>query len=331
MPEQRRPARRHHVVSKFYLRRFANAKQQLMRHPLVGKAHLQSVNDATVRKDFYTLTAHGVEQDAFETHLAELEAEAAAAFTATLRDRAWPPTPEHRFAVSAWIGLQYLRGENNRRMIEELDRAFSKLEVGIATTNQVRERLNIPAHVPDNAVEAMRAEMLATADTRPIDHRSHLMSIVDNLAGTVASIFDRRPWILVDFATDVLGTSDTPVKLVADDAALAAGMGVGIVSAKELYVPLSARAALCIGSIGGTGPDERGHGHVAFARFLNERMLYTARRALYSHPAANPFAGFVMLRPRQQEVDVPHEQIDGLIEAAARAQGRASGLPVPEV
>lgn len=241
MPDQQKPARRHHVVSKFYLRRFANPRKQLIRRPLDGKAHLQSVNDATVRKDFYTVHADGFEQDAFETQLADVEAEAAVAFTAILRDGAWPPTPEHRLGVSAWIGLQFLRGENNRRMVEEMHRAFSKLEIGMANTDQLRELTGAPEGATDDEVEAARAHMLATADTRPIDHHAHLRSIGQVLEQAVAAVFDRQPWILVDFSWDALGTSDTPVVIIPDAAAIARLRGVGIGSAPELYVLEDAR------------------------------------------------------------------------------------------
>jgi hypothetical protein len=39
MAKQQKPARAHHVVSKFYLRGFANAKEQLIRRLLDGDPH----------------------------------------------------------------------------------------------------------------------------------------------------------------------------------------------------------------------------------------------------------------------------------------------------
>ncbi|MCD0446299.1 DUF4238 domain-containing protein [Glycomyces sp. A-F 0318] len=327
MPEQQKPARRHHVVSKFYLRRFTNPRQQLMRHPLDGKAHLQSVNDATVRKDFYTLHLPGVDQDTLEAHLGELETEAGKAFTAILRDGSWPPTPEDRLAVSAWIGLQFLRGENNRRSVEEIHRTLSKLEVGIATTDQLRKDLGMLEDTPDDEVEAARARMLATADTRPIDHHLHLAAMADMLESAVQLVFDRRPWLLIDFSWDALGTSDTPVALVPDAAARAGHRGVGIGTAEELYVPLSTRTALCVGNVGGTKPDRRGPGNQYMAQKLNQYTLHTARRAIYYHPETDPFAAFAMPTVRQRELNTSLRQINGMIEETARAQGRPSGLP----
>ncbi|MDN3242576.1 DUF4238 domain-containing protein [Glycomyces tritici] len=326
MPEQQKPARRHHVVSKFYLRRFANPRNQLIRCPLDGKAHLQSVNDATVRKDFYSVLAEGVEQDAFETELAEVETEAAAAFTAILRNGVWPPTLEHRLAVSAWIGLQHLRGEHNRRMVEQMHRILTKLEVGMATVEQIRELVNAPSDAPDDEVEAARAYILSTADSLPIHHHAHLMAIGQVLERAIMSVFDRQPWTLVEFSWDALGTSDTPVVVVPDEDALAGLRAVGIGSAPALYVPLSTRAGLFMDELGATAPDGRMSGSPELARSLNEFTLRTTRRALYYHPDTDPFAGFEMQPPREQEVMVSHDQLSNFIDEAALEQGRPSWL-----
>jgi hypothetical protein len=49
MPEHLNPARRHHVVSKFYLKRFAAPQGGLMCRPLDGTAHLETAGNLTVR------------------------------------------------------------------------------------------------------------------------------------------------------------------------------------------------------------------------------------------------------------------------------------------
>ncbi|GAB3994616.1 hypothetical protein GCM10029992_09630 [Glycomyces albus] len=330
MPDQQKPARRHHIVSKFYLRQFASPKQRIMRLPLKGKAHTQSIKDATVQNDFYTVLRDGVTKDAFEGQLADVEAQAAPAFASILRDRVWPPDRECKGAVALWIALQFLRGEGNRRMVEELHRAVTKLDVGLSTTSQLRERLQVPSEVPDTEVEKVRAQMLATADTRPIDHYEHLASIGDVLEPAFKAVFERGPWVLVEFPGDVLGTSDTPVVLVPYPADMAVGKGVGIGSAQELYVPLSSRTALLIGEPGGTNPDTQTAGSADLTHQLNERILHTARRALYFLPGTDPFASFILPEPRQQELGIDHDQINGWIEKAVLRRGGPSGPRPPE-
>lgn len=298
-----------------------------MRLPLQGKTHPQSIRDATVQNDFYTVRQDGVAKDAFETQLADVEAQAAPAFASILKDRVWPPDRETKGAVALWIALQFLRGDGNRRMVEEMHRVFSKLEIGMFTTDQFRERLQVPAEVPEAEVEEMRAEMLASADARPIDHHAHLASIGDVLEPAFKAVFERGPWVLVDFPGDMLGTSDTPVVLVPYAADVAVGKGTGIGSAEELYVPLSSRTALLIGEPGGTGPDLRVTRAADLAHQLNARIVGTPRRALYHLPGTDPFNGFTLPEPRERELGVDHDQINKWIAEAARgrAAGRQSG------
>jgi hypothetical protein len=255
--------------------------------------------------------AEGVELDNFEAQLSEVETEAAKAFTAILGGRSWPPTTDQRLAVSAWIGLQHLRGTNNRRMVEEMHRALAQLEVGIATTVQLREHLAAPDEASNDEVEAARAHLLATIDTLPVDHHAHLASIGDALAPAIMAVFDRQPWIVVEFTWDALGTSDTPVVIIPDEAAIAGIRGVGIGSAPELYVPLSARVALCMGGNGAEEPDAWVTGSAELAGKRNRNTLHNSRRAVYYHPDSDPFTGFTMPPIRERELDT--SQISNLI------------------
>jgi hypothetical protein len=137
-----RPARRHHVVSKFYLRGFADETERITRHPLApGSTSLAiGIGDATVSKDFYRVAAVGVEPDVFEVALGKLEAETAPAFARLIAGRT-EMSNDDRYLIAIWVALQHLRSESTRRAGGELYRAFGKLEVGIFTTRQVRERL----------------------------------------------------------------------------------------------------------------------------------------------------------------------------------------------
>jgi hypothetical protein len=159
-------------------------------------------------EDFYTIYRAGVEPDAFESWLRNFETEAGKAFAAILRDGEWPPTREHRLAMSAWIGLQFLREQNKRRSVAEMYRSLSKLEVGMATTDQLRKNLGLPEDTPDDQVERTRADMLATADTQPVDHHVHLTSIENVLDPATQAMFERGPWVLIDFPSQAIGTSD---------------------------------------------------------------------------------------------------------------------------
>jgi hypothetical protein len=92
MSVEQRPARRHHVVSKFYLRYFAHDDGMLTTIELPGRPFPQSVESASVRTDFYTaLNSAGQETDAAERVFGEIEGPAATAWrlVAAGRRGAW--------------------------------------------------------------------------------------------------------------------------------------------------------------------------------------------------------------------------------------------------
>ena len=76
MPEQ---ARRHHVVSKFYLRYFASDNERVATVMLPGdRTFPQSISDASVQTGYYTvIDQEGQQSDAVEQALSLVEAHAA--------------------------------------------------------------------------------------------------------------------------------------------------------------------------------------------------------------------------------------------------------------
>lgn len=286
-----------------------------------------SINDATVQKDFYNVDREGLEPDAFERVLSGIEREAAAALARTLDETQWPPTAEDRHMLSTWIALQFLRSAATRHSGEEMYRSVAKLEVGTFTTDQVRQRLRLERDVPDEEVERLRARLLRTADVFEVDHHRHLQTIIEALQGATNLVFFRQPWVLTRFNLKSLGTSDTPIVLIPDPKDRVIGLGTGLGNAMQLYVPLSRRVGLCMGALGDRVPDFIIPGTASMAKQLNDYTLWNARKIVFHHPDDTPYADRTIPQPRGQEMDVPHEQINKIIESFARRQGRASGLP----
>lgn len=325
-----KPARRHHVVSKFYLRGFADESGQITRHPLgPGLAVVPvGIDDATVRKDFYRVEGDGVEPDAFELAMGELESATAPAFEQLIAGHE-PLSHQDRYNLSIWIALHFLRSEATRRAGEEIYRAFSKLEVGVFTTGQVRERLGLAVDVPDEEVEELRARMLATADTFPVDHHSHLRLIAESLQGMTNVVFGRQPWIITRYERKALATSDMPVVLIPRQEDRGMGLGTGLGTAAELFVPISRRVGLHLGELPPLdqepGPPVEVRGTARFARWSNQHTLWNARRIAFHHPADDPLNGLDNRGERDCEMLAP--DTDDLIRGFASQQGRPSGLP----
>jgi hypothetical protein len=284
MPEQQRPARRHHVVSKFYLQQFANAQGQLLRLPLDGKPHLQSVTDATVQKHFNTLNVEGLEPDHFEKGLAMLESVAAKAFKACVRDRQWPLPLDHRLALAGWIAVQYLRGEDKRAMAADVHQVWKETVVVPASTDELRDLLGVPLWEPDSKVESIRAWVLAA--NAEADRHVHLSSIRSIMIRAVPAVFWRK-WSLIVFSWDALGTADTPVVRIPGPNATGP---VGLGDAAGLYVPLTSRAGLYLGGPGTAGPDECEDGSPLLAARWNQLVRQGAYKTLFHLPGTDPFA-----------------------------------------
>ncbi|WP_089328761.1 DUF4238 domain-containing protein [Actinomadura meyerae] len=164
--------------------------------------------------------------------------------------------------------------------------------------------------------------MLASADTFKVDRHLHLSNIVDMFEGSINLVFFRQPWVLATFQRKALGTSDTPLVLIPDPMNREMGLGTGLGTAMQLFIPLSRRVGLCMGGLGDKAEDGFLPGTTAIAKQLNSYTLHNARKAVFHHPHDAPFAGMRIPEPRTEEMRIPHKQINNLIAGFARQQGR---------
>ena len=116
---------RHHIVPRFVLARFANAKGRLrVRDRTSGVATVRAIGDMAVR-DFYTAVTKARVLDAtLETLLSEIEGAAAEVLHTHLDAPAFrrprPLSEEERFKIDTFVSMQYVRGMRVRRGLEIL-------------------------------------------------------------------------------------------------------------------------------------------------------------------------------------------------------------------
>jgi hypothetical protein len=323
-----KPAKRHHLVPKFYLQRFADSTGQLLRVPLGDDVpHRISITNATVHRDFYTVDRAGFKNDAFESSLASIESTAAVAFGRLIDGLVWPISNQDRYDISVFIALQHLRTSAVRQAGDEIYRAISKLEVGTFATGQLRDRLGLSADTDEHVTESIRAELMSTADTFAVDSRQHLKLIANLLEGFTRLVYFRRPWILVQWQRKTLATSDTPVVLVPSELDRQERRGPAFGTADELLLPLSRRASLSIGALGAEVADYRTAGNALLSTMINRSVALTARRAIFHHPDDQPLAGLTIPPARDRETNDHSGFTDDLIRAYERIQGRSTSLP----
>lgn len=119
--------RRHHLLPRWYLKRFATAKEKLGVIDLgAQKRYIASVRNAGAEVGFYDVEGDGVPRDAVEQILGRFEAPASGA---TIKLTTGGPTnlsPKERTDVALFISAQFLRGADRRDFADAITDAIAK-------------------------------------------------------------------------------------------------------------------------------------------------------------------------------------------------------------
>lgn len=306
VPEQ---ARRHHVVSKFYLRYFADDRDQVQTvvHP-GDRTFRQNITNATVQTDFYTVVDEDGEQsDAAERSFSELEGLAATAWQ-EMANGVWPLPDEHRAAMAGWLALQLLRGTSTRNSMSEIWSHGLLLEVIVGGRNRLREALQAEG-LPDSDEDVNLAWVNLFKEPLRFDiHPNIHMRQLGEMLPEYIDLLLARSWVLTVFKHKALATSDHPVYVVPNDEMTAMGMGTGVINATVIHAPLTRRHSLAMylphavpQELRVLGPDHCLSGVAAVALYSNSCAARSARRFLFHHPDDTPLAGVDLPQPRQRE------------------------------
>lgn len=303
------PARRHHVVSKFYLRYFADDRDQIRTVMLPGERQFtQNIVNASVNNDFYTVVDSGGEpSDAVEQSLADLEAVAAAAWREMHRG-VWPMPDEHRYAMAGWLALQLLRGPGVRNSMSEIATRALLLETVVGGRARLRAALEEAGMPADDATVDREWVDLFKRPPQLAAHANHHMHHLSEMLPQVTESLLRRVWLLTVFERKGLATSDHPVHVVPNPELSEVGMGTGIENATVIHAPLTRRHSLAMylpsavpTELTALGTDTAWPGVTATALYSNSCTINGTRRFLFHHPYDTPLDGFELPEPRERE------------------------------
>lgn len=305
--------RRHHTVPRFHLQRFADERGQLMRVALPGdKRAVVSVGDATVEKDFYLVEQEdGTRTDALENLLAKIEADAAPAVRALVDERVWPIPDWVRQGIAGWVASQALRTTTQRRSHTEFADMLLKLHIGVEGKPGVRDGLRKQyGREPTEAEVDQVWQTLSDFDSYEVTpHPNSSLQLMVRMLPKTAGAFQVRAFSPLYFERKTLITCDNPVYLVpAPDHPR--GMGIGLATAGQIYIPLARRVGLLLGDYGAR--DVPQYGTAACARTFNQAMADNARQAIFHHPADDPLAGLELPQPGRR-VTGGYEQIKSFV------------------
>lgn len=286
--------RRQHTVSKFYLKGFADDRDQVSRVALPGEQRITlSIRDATVIKDFYSVELPGGERsDMFERVFSEIEGPASNALDAVLGGK-WPLSLEEKEHLGTWIALQQLRGEEVRASQNHVGSEFIRLVVGVSGKEALRRHIEGAEgrRIGDEELHAEWQDITKpggpTIVPNPVEH---MRTVIELTPGLAAYLRDSQ-WTLHRFRRRALVTCDHPVSM--DQADRNPWDGVGLTTADIFSLPLSRRVGLTIqprhrferftvdtASV----PDFAVDGTTATANSINQQTVREARRYVYMHP-----------------------------------------------
>jgi hypothetical protein len=240
-----RQAKRHHVVSKFYLRYFADEAEQITTIVLPGeRVFTQSIENASVHNQFYTvIDQDGEPSDSIERAFSRVEAIAAEAWR-TVAAGVWPLPADAREAMAGWIAFQFLRGPRRRGSMSNLGTDLLQLQIMLGGRVGIREALRERGEPCDD--KSVNREWISLFENQLIiePHANHHVSHIAKMLPRITSLLLDRWWILTSFQRKTLGTSDHPVHVMPNKDLLATGRGTGIANANEIHVPLTRRHSL---------------------------------------------------------------------------------------
>ena len=244
--------RRHHYIPQFFQRRFADDDARLVVTPLDGnKPIMAHVKNVAVVKDLYTMRDTDLgETVAVERLLAEVDREAAKAIGRLAAGLLFPPMEPDRSNLALWFGLLFVRDPHTRRVMEAMSDHGSKLDLlpmadpTVAAT-RLRE-LNGREPTADEVAElvdlALHVNELDEVDLG----QSHFVGAMLDVGLMSFAHLMKRRYLVVQFQEPGLVLTDRPVVLSQYPRNRVPGVGVGIINADEILIPLDRRTVLLL-------------------------------------------------------------------------------------
>lgn len=236
---------RHHVVPRFYLRRFADARDLIAVFDAEeDRDENISPRQASVISDFYTIDVGAGPSDEIERRLSEIESRAAEALR-RIDAGTFPPTTQDRGAIASFMALQHVRGPQFRATQDRTATLMMQLASRVAASqpNYVREmwRRTNGADPTESELE-LAIEQFGRGEVEVTLTREHHIGVMLELGASIFPYFFGRRWFLAQ-GTDLV-TSDMPVILWSRPERRA--IGIGVMTADEIVMPIAPDRALVL-------------------------------------------------------------------------------------
>ena len=292
-------AKRQHYVPRLLLSRFADERGQVLTYDIKERRSFpQAYGNAAAETHFYRVENPDEEpSNEVEAMLAQVEGFAAEAIRRLVDERVWPPSDDDRAAAAALVAFQAVRTRRTRDEISTLADDIMKMEVAIKGKDGLRAAYEAMGEsLPDEELDAEWRDWsdFDSWEVRP-HHHSHLQIMGEMVREVMAVMFGQRRLGIVRFERRALLTSDHPVAVYADAPEY---LGVGLLTATEVWLPVDRRAAIVF--LDGWPHDAELPATTATARWINTLVANSARRWIYHHPEDQPMSN-LLVEPTYRE------------------------------
>lgn len=278
--------RRHHFIPKFFLRRFADERDQLNVVSLAegaGNPRPTAVTNIAVTRDFYTTVDEDIgETVVVERILALADAEASGAL-ASLADGVTPLTPKDRADLAVWLGLLQVRDPFSRRRNEALADQLFKMQMSI-DRNEHEQATEPRAEVedPDLPPMPLGPEDLDSFEISP--HQNQMIAAMLEIGMELGAFFATRFFTCLRFAEPGLVLTDRPLYLYRKPEHHNPYLGVGPVTADEVWLPIDRRTLLILHGDEVIGDGMRNAPADLSIDQMNQALVSSTYLELYCHP-----------------------------------------------
>ena len=282
-------ARRHHLVSRFYLNRFADDHERLAAiRGGTGATHVASTEKLCAQVDFYSyIDVEGEKSGELEMFLAKFESEAAPAFERIASAPTATPSEDDRALILNFIAFQVGRGRYFRHQYNALADFGYKLMLSFESKDrdEARERLRyLTGRDPDDEELAVWLETLEKPDDYVIEpHSNESLMAGLQVGAEMLDSLAARPWIVLRMGEPILITSDEPVTLWNRQRPEDAFYGRGIANSDEVRLPLDQHHMLVLTLE--EPPKRKGAVPPLFARDMNRLTASSANEWVFAHPS----------------------------------------------
>lgn len=305
--------KRHHLVPEFYLRRFADQKEQVtaVRRDTGKSIPKIGVRNVAVESQFYTLEQLENLPPSFAENTLQLVEDETAKALQRIDAGQFPPNGPDRLVLSLYLALQITRSREFRDGVERrsdmLLRARWFLNLRDMSNDQVhtflREHLGIEP--TDEDVAEMVDVRDRISDFRLIPHQDTSISLMFATAMEMVPYLSQRSWSLMAFKKRVFLTSDRPVVLWRKRDMQNPVPGVGVANADDVYFPLDPTKVLVL-TLNPTGLQPIIPVLPHIAKMVNRLVANNCYDWIFHDPRHTPLEGIDVPRER------PEREVNGI-------------------